>query len=199
MSHLREATGLLRRPRVLVGVGCMLVATVLGAITVHRASARTMVWQLDHAVAAGTVLGVDDVHAAAVAIDGGVRAYVGTGTSPVGLVAGRDLDAGELLSVAAVRPAADEVRHVTVPVEARHHPVDLRKGQRVDVWWSTRADAQEPVRSERVARAVPVADVVVSDVGGGPGVVLQVPEAAAAELIGALRSGDIDLVAVEVA
>ena len=59
--------GILREPRIVTGIGLMVLATVLGGVVMQRASARVAVWQTDHVIAAGTVLGPGDVHVAEVA------------------------------------------------------------------------------------------------------------------------------------
>lgn len=184
-------------PRVLVGVALMMVATALGAFTLHRATHRASVWQVSHPLAAGTVLTGADVHLSEVALDDeGAGAYVSTGRRVVGLSLVRDLAAGELLPGAALLDARPTASLVTVPVEPLHLPQDLRRGQRVDVWLSIRDAEQRVTTSERVLARALVESAPGVDASGRSGVVLAVPRTAVASLVTALRAGEIDLVGV---
>ena len=65
--HTPDMFGLLKEPRILIGVGLMLLGTLIGGTVLQRATARVAVWQVDHSMAAGTVLESGDVHIAEVA------------------------------------------------------------------------------------------------------------------------------------
>ena len=81
--------GILREPRIVTGIGLMVLATVLGGVVMQRASARVAVWQTDHVIAAGTVLGPGDVHVAEVA--GDLDAYALASTTVLGRTIGREI------------------------------------------------------------------------------------------------------------
>lgn len=183
-------------PRLVAGVGLMVLATVLGAMTMQHASRRASVWQLAHGLSAGSVITAADVHVAAVAIDQGAGAYVDAGTVVVGKTLTRDLHSMELLPQSAL---ADDVRaddRVTVPVEPLHLPPDLRRGERVDVWITPVATNGEVGETRRVLAAVRVDAVDGADASGHPAVVLAVPRPKVSVLVSALRIGAIDLVGV---
>lgn len=182
--------GLLREPRILTGIALMLVATVLGAVTLQRASARISVWQLDHTVAVGTALQASDVHLAEVA--GDVDAYATSDSAVIGKVVNRTLATGELLPKAAFGGRRADVDEVMVPATALHMPDALQRGELVDVWLST----TEPDRTIRVLAEVRVVRTIAADVGGGRGVALAVPPDHTAALVAAIRQGEVDLVRV---
>lgn len=179
---------LVKEPRIVAGIALMLIATLLGGIFLQRASARISVWQIDHDVAVGTVLGPGDVHVAEVA--GDVSAYVLASTSVIGNVIGRPLRAGELLPKRVFTDAKSDFDEVMVPATSLHMPDPLAPGELVDVWVSTSDTTTRVLSSARVLRTI------AADVGGGRGVALAVPPRATALLIAAIHRGDLDIVRV---
>lgn len=185
----------LPNPRVLAGIALMLVATGLGALTMQRATARVQMWQVSHDLAAGTTLAAGDVHLAEVAVDDH-GAYVAVAQRPVGRVLIRDLAAGELLPRTAIGGASPAVALVTLPIDPLHLPAELRRGQRVDVWCTTRTEDGRIGTTERVLSRALVDAAPGPDASGRSGVVLAVPRDAVPPLVSALRGGELDLVAV---
>jgi len=181
-------------PKVLMGVAFMVLATVIGALSMQHATRRVAVWQLDAGLAAGTRISLADVHIAEVAIEQGADAYAGAGTTVVGRVLLRDLAARELVPLAALTRTAPVRDRVTVPVEPLHLPPALRRGQRVDVWLTPQSDDGTLGATRRVLADVLVEAVDAAEVSGRPGVVLAVPRTQVAMLVSALRQGAIDLV-----
>lgn len=182
--------GLLREPRVVIGIALLFIATITGGIFMQHATARIAVWQVDHPIAAGTVLERGDVHMAEVA--GDVAAYAKVDQQVVGRTVSRPLDAGELLPAATLSSGAASFDEVMVPAEVLHMPDGLVRGERVDVWLTT----SEPPRTLRVLASVRVVRTIAADVGGGRGVALAVAPAQSGVLVAALRRGELDLVRV---
>ena len=168
----------------------MVTATVIGGLYMQRATARVAVWQVDHAIAAGTVLDAGDVHLSEVA--GDVHAYATTARRVLGRSVSRPLAAGELLPLSALHTSAEDYDDVMVPSTSLHMPDDLVRGELVDVWMST----SDPVVTVRVLESVRVLRTITADVGGGRGVALAVPPKQTAALVAALRRGELDLVRV---
>jgi hypothetical protein len=182
--------GILREPRIVTGIGLMVLATVLGGVVMQRASARVAVWQTDHVIAAGTVLGPGDVHVAEVA--GDLDAYALASTTVLGRTIGRGLQSGELVPTAAFTTVKERFDEVMVPATSLHMPDALMRGELVDVWMTT----DEPLATSKVLAGVRVLRTIAADVGGGRGVSLAVPPAATAVLVAAMHRGDLDLVRV---
>lgn len=181
-------------PKVLAGVALMVLATVVGALSMQHATQRVSVWQLDAGLAAGSRIASADVHIAEVAIDQGVDAYAPAGASIVGRVVLHSLAARELVPLSALSSTRPERDRVTVPVEPLHLPPALRRGQRVDVWLTPRAEDGALGVTHRVLASALVDAVDAAEVSGQPGVVLAVPRSDVALLVSALRQGAIDLV-----
>jgi len=107
--------------------------------------------------------------------------------------------AGELVPRSAIVPQSQaNVREVAVPVDPLRAPPGLAPGDLVDVWSS---QAESAAGQPRLVLAnARIADVATDDVGisGDMGVVLTVPAEAVASVVGASRSGVVDLVAVPI-
>lgn len=186
---------LLHEPRVIGGVALMLLATLAGGLFLEHASQRVPVWRLSTALASGTVLTARDLQLSEVAMDA-PTAYAQPGTPVVGRALMRDLGAGELLPRAALAASDHSGDLVSLPVERLHAAPALRRGQRVDVWWTPHSRADTLVVSRRVLARGLVDGVTESEVGGSGAVVLAVAHDDVGPLVQALRSGDIDLVRV---
>jgi SAF domain len=200
--------------RLLLGVLLVLGSVVVGSRVVASAQQTRPVWAAVRALPAGTVVRADDLVAADVRLDASGRLYWPvSGRSPVGLVVGRAVAAGELVPAAALADPEDEpAGHlVSVPVEVLHYPAGLGRGDLVDVYVSPADGAAAAAGAGGATgprgdpqRVLARATVVEGDGDGarlgGSGtsaaVVLSVPDGAVPTLIGALRSGVVDLVLV---
>lgn len=170
--------------RLIMGVGLVIVAVVLGATVVSGADHRTPVWVLSRDVAAGTVLKADDLGVARVQLGSAGARYVPSSEAVVGRALTYAMHAGELLPRAElVTPPAGVT--VTIPVRAENAP-KLDRGVRITVWVSGKF-----CRGVVVLSGVPVQDVRQS--GGSSfgtsnamGVVVSVPSEDAQRIISAL-------------
>jgi hypothetical protein len=185
--------------RLIVGALLVLGSVLLGARTLAAADTSVRVWAVTTDLAAGTTLIPADLQVARVRLFSDADRYVGTASSPVGHTLTRDVSAGELLPRAALvtEPAG---RLVSVPVAVLHTPEGLRRGQRVDVFATTKPPGGAgPARTDRVLAAVPIQAVHAPRgglAGGGTeySVLVRVPPQDAQRLVAALRTADIDLV-----
>lgn len=119
--------------RLVLGVLLVLVAVVVGARVLAGADKSTTVWGLAHDVSAGTAIQDQDLHEVKIRFFSDADQYLLTSSSPVGLVATRDLRAGELLPRPALQKVPTSVL-VPVPVAPAQLPPGLTHGNRVNVW-----------------------------------------------------------------
>jgi hypothetical protein len=126
--------------RLVAGIVLVLGAVLIGAKVVSSARHTYPVVASRHRLAAGTVLTADDVTLARVQLPGhGSGVYLSRLPDAVGKRLGRDVSAGELVPADALAAAAASTT-VTVPLAVGAAP-DLRKGQRIEVWVSTKTCA----------------------------------------------------------
>jgi hypothetical protein len=205
--------------RLMLGVLLVLVSVVAGARVVAAADRTRPVWALTHDLAPGSVLRAEDLVRRQVQLASAADRYLPAApgdASPVGYVLTRSVSPDELLPRDALRDPATlaDRREVSVPVDAGHRPADLVPGQLVDVFVTVKASGGAsggmpggvsggPSDGAAGATRVVLRTATVLSVGdrgrdGGDAVVVAVPAAEGAALVGAVRSGSVDLVRVPV-
>lgn len=190
-------------PRLLLGLLLVLTSVVVGSRVVAGADKTSPVYLARRPLAAGQLLGADDVTVGRARLSASGRRYLRADRPPpAGYVLTRPVGAGELLPIGALSAgAAAATRMVTVPVAPGHLPPGLSAGDAVDVYVTVKpAGQQGPVRPTRVLSGA----AVQSRDGGSRGfaasavvsVVLAVPDALVADVVQAVQTGAIDLVRV---
>jgi len=119
--------------RLVLGVLLVLGSVLVGARVVTAADATVPVWSASVDLAAGTVLGSDDLVAVDVRLDDVAAAYLATSTRPEGRALARAVRAGELLPRSVLEEPAGLVQ-LALPVQAGYVPPALARGQLVDVY-----------------------------------------------------------------
>ncbi|MGY1781259.1 SAF domain-containing protein [Geodermatophilus sp. SYSU D01036] len=122
--------------RLVLGVLLVLGAVLLGARVLTAADATVPVWSVTADLAAGTVLGAEDLAAVDVRLGDAAGAYLSTGTDPAGRTLARAVRAGELLPRTVLEEPEDLVQ-VALPVQAGYVPPGLARGSVVDVYGVT--------------------------------------------------------------
>ncbi len=196
--------------RLLLGVLLVLASVVVGSRVVASAQQARPVWAAARELPLGSVVRADDLVVAQVRLaDSATRYLPVVGRPPTGLVVARAVGAGELVPAAALTQSPDQPSGhlVSVPVEVLHYPPGLDRGDVVDVFVSAAegtasSGASGPSGPQRVlvhARVAEVDDPGERLGGGGAAaaVVLSVPDGDVPAVIGAIRSGAVDLVLVE--
>ncbi|MGY1735143.1 SAF domain-containing protein [Geodermatophilus sp. SYSU D00684] len=122
--------------RLVLGVLLVLGSVLLGARVLTAADATVPVWSVTADLAAGTVLGPEDLAAVDVRLGDAAGAYLSTGTDPAGRTLARAVRAGELLPRTVLEEPEDLVQ-VALPVQAGYVPPGLARGTVVDVYGVT--------------------------------------------------------------
>ncbi len=174
--------------RLVLGVALVLASVVIGAVVMSAADHRQRVWVAGRDLAVGTTVQDGDLTVAAVALAGSGTHYMQAGEPVAGKVITRPLRAGELLARADLGPPSGGAS-VTVPIVSGNAP-RLQRGERITLWLTTRN-----CRGVVVISGVAVQDLRTSgggalSSGAGLGIVLRLPDAQAASLIGVLDLPD---------
>jgi hypothetical protein len=172
--------------RLVLGVTLVLAAVLIGAAVFARANHRYPMVVATRDLAAGSILGPDDLAVAQVQLpDRGAGVYLNQTTAALGKQLQRPVTVGELLPAAAIRRVPARTT-VTVPLASGTAP-QLRSGQRIEVWVSTPTCA-----SVVLLPGVTVQDVQADSGGsfstgaGGQDVVVSVEPSLADRVIAAL-------------
>lgn len=178
----------------------MLVSVLVGARVVAAADQSVSVWAAARDLSAGTTLRAGDVQLVPVRLFDSGTAYLQSGTDPAGLILDRPVRAGELLPASALQDQSDRVS-VALPVPSSAVPLDLRRGQLVDVYATGEATGEQagggPVLTRLVLAAAPVQAVdggsqgALSASTGMRQVVVSVPSDEAGELLAAIAGREL--------
>lgn len=172
--------------RLVLGVLLVLASVLVGARVVANARHTYPVVTATHPLAAGTVLSSDDVRLAQVQLPGRGRGiYLSDVHAAVGKRLGRAVGAGELLPAAALA-VPEPATTLTVPLPPGAAP-ELRKGQRVELWISTKTCTSQVLLRDVTVQAVRRDDggAFGSD-GTGQDIVIRVDPALADRVVQAL-------------
>ena len=190
----------------MLGILLVLFAVVAGARVFASADHYSQVYVAKHALVPGERRHVGDLAVGRVRLDGQGSLYVAAGSAPVGYVVTRYVGAHEFLPVAALAaapPRDADSRFVTVPVAAgpSARPTSSH-GSLVDVYLTPKA-ARGRAAFRRRRWCWPTSRCSRGKAGRGPSavrarsaVVLAVPADRVADMVHAVESGTIDLVAV---
>jgi hypothetical protein len=182
----------------------LVVGSVAAMVAVVTAADDTVeIWTARSNLAPGLTVSAGDVELAAVQLPS-TDAYLEASADPVGAVVLQPVAAGELLPASAVAAAdaAPARRLVTVPVDRHHVPIDLVRGEQVDVYLVERDATGSTVGDPVLVLAAATVDAVddgASRFGGSTlqtGVVLAVDPAAVTDLVSAAARGSVVLVRV---
>lgn len=189
-------------PRIALGVLLVVGSVVAGAHVFANADRYSEVLVARQPLEPGERLIDADLTTGRVRFDGDAARYVAASSTPSGYLVTRYVGAGELVPAAALSSAstsAPATRLVAVPVAVGHVPLDLARGDTVDVYVSTKRPAGGAAAPTLVLGTAPVAAVSGGDALGGTddeSVVLVVPAPRVGALIAATESGAVDLALV---
>ncbi|HVV77860.1 MAG TPA: hypothetical protein VHC43_17725 [Mycobacteriales bacterium] len=189
--------------RFLIGVAVVVIPIVIGAHILAAADRYASVYVARRALVPGQHLVADDLVVGRVRFEGQGDRYVAAGRPPVGYVVTRYVAEGELLPIAALTGSPSALvaeRLVTVPVGAGHAPLDLLRGDVVDLY-ATKKDpgGNKAAQPRLVIGAAPVDSVSTSgalSTSGSISVVIEVPAVSVGSVVRAIEGGTLDLVRV---
>lgn len=170
--------------RLAAGVVLVLASVLLGATLINRANRAQGMWSAARDLAPGTVLRADDLSRIQVRLPNGTGRYFPAATTIVGQAVTRQVSAGELVPRSALT-AADAATTVTVPLTSANAP-RVQRGQRIQLWVSTKTCAAVPVLADVTVQDVQAAGTAAFASGTTQGVVIRVPSVLAARVVTAL-------------
>lgn len=171
--------------RLILGVVLVLGSVLAGAAVFASAGHTYRMLSMSRDLAAGTILRDSDVTAVKVRLpDHGDGVYLAGGTSVAGKALNRAVTRGELLPAAALgTPPASTT--VTVPFQDGTAP-DLRAGQRIEMWLSTKSCPSVVLISDVTVQAVDTSGGSAFSSGSGQNVVIGLAPALAQRVVTAL-------------
>jgi hypothetical protein len=179
--------------RLVLGVMLVLGAVLIGAKVVSSARQTYPVVAATRDLSAGTMLSSADLRLAQVQLPArGHGVYLTRMQDALGKPLQRAVSAGELVAADAVGPVP-RLTTVTVPLASGAAPA-LRKGQRIELWVSTKSCSSQVLLPDVAVQAVRADDGGSFDSGtGGQDVVISVAPERADRVVQALALPDVQL------
>jgi len=188
--------------RLIGGVLLVLVSVLVGARVVSAADQSVSVWAAARDLSSGTTLRAEDIQAVPVRLFEAGAAYLQSSADLSGQILDRPVRAGELLPASSLREPSDRVS-VALPVPSTAVPLDLRRGQLVDVYATGESAGGGPGQTLLVLAAAPVQAVdggnqgALSASSGMRQVVVSVPSDEAGQLLAAIAGRELALAILE--
>ena len=182
--------------RLIGGVLLVLVSVLVGARIVSAADQSVSVWAAAQDLSAGTTLRPEDVRAVPVRLFDSGAAYLRSSAVLTGQILDRPVRAGELLPASALREQSDRVS-VALPVPTTAVPLDLHRGQLIDVYATGEGIGGDTTTTRLVLAAAPVQAIdggsqgALSASSGMRQVVVSVPSGEAGDLLAAIAGREL--------
>lgn len=182
--------------RLIAGVLLVLISVLVGARIVSAADQSVSVWAAATDLSAGTTLRAEDVQVLPVRLFDASTAYLRSTADLTGRILDRPVRAGELLPASALQEQSDRVS-VALPVSATAVPLDLHRGQLVDVYATGESGGGGPAETRLVLAAAPVQAVdgagqgALSASSGTRQVVVSIASDEAGELLAAIAGREL--------
>jgi hypothetical protein len=149
--------------RLVLGVLLVAVTALAGAKLLSAADDTTSVWAAKRVIPAGARISADDLTSARVRFtsDDSARQYVASVADLSGMIAVRQIGAGEFVPKEATATEVDSERtELPLSVQAGRLPADLAIGDQVDIWVVPKAnDAGEQTAARRLWDKVRVVQI----------------------------------------
>lgn len=177
--------------RLVLGVALVLGSVLVGARVVSAARHMSTVLAARRDLAAGTVLSAADVANEAVRLSGTSKIYADTDADVVGKRLSVPVSAGELVPLSALETEPGETT-VVVPFDAASAP-DLHKGDRIEVWLSTKQCVSVVLLADVAVQGVHADSGGFGTGTGGQNAVISVAPPLAERVVQALALDDVQL------
>ena len=174
-------------PRLVAGIGLILISVVVGAVVVSSADRTERVWSSTRPLAAGVVLTNADLRPVSVRMPD-LAGYFKTASDPSGQTLTSAVGAGELLPRSAVGPTSSRTT-ITIPLSDDHAP-KIAAGDRITLWLSTKLCPAATVLSDSAVQEVRTTGAAGFGVGGGEALVVRLTAPDAARVVRALSFSD---------
>ena len=154
--------------RVVGGIVLVIAAVLIGAQVIGASSQTSAVWVAQRNLAAGTVLGQDDLTSVDVNLGDNSSLYLAPGsTSPIGMTVVNPMAKGELLAASAVA-ASGEGRVVAIGVAPGNMPPGVSHGSTIDLYLTKGqgAGSEAQATTELIGKDMTVQSVTAPATGG---------------------------------
>ena len=152
---------ILKNSRLAMGLSLLIIAILAGGLIAKEANRTVMVWATQSDLAPGDLIKPTDLKSVSVLLPESAKNYLSTNAQIVGGLILKGISSGDLIPAAAIATAGDALEHRFVPLtlEPTDLPMDLQRGEVVDIYAIPNRDSKVISQPQLVAADISISQV----------------------------------------
>jgi len=152
---------ILKNSRLAMGLSLFIIAILAGGLIAKEANRTVMVWATQSDLAPGDLIKPADLKSVSVLLPESAKNYLSTNAQIVGGLILKGISSGDLIPAAAIATAGDalENRFVPLTLEPTDLPMDLQRGEIVDIYAIPNRDSKVISQPQLVAADISISQV----------------------------------------
>jgi hypothetical protein len=152
---------ILKNSRLAMGLSLFIIAILAGGLIAKEANRTVMVWATQSDLAPGDLIKPTDLKSVSVLLPESAKNYLSTNAQIVGGLILKGISSGDLIPAAAIAIAGDalENRFVPLTLEPTDLPMDLQRGEVVDIYAIPNRDSKVISQPQLVAADISISQV----------------------------------------
>ena len=139
-----SAIEILKNSRLAMGLSLFIIALLAGSLIAKEANRSVSVWASQGDLAPGELIEPTDLKPVSVLLPQSAKNYLSTSTEIVGTLVISKINSGDLIPAASIAVATDAMTHRYVPLtlELTDLPMDLKRGEVIDIYAIAKRDSK---------------------------------------------------------
>lgn len=152
---------ILKNSRLAMGLSLFIIAILSGGLIAKEANRTVMVWATQSDLAPGDLIKQTDLKSVSVLLPESAKNYLSINAQIVGGLILKGISSGDLIPAAAIATAGDalEQRFVPLTLEPTDLPMDLQRGEVVDIYAIPNRDSKVISQPQLVAADISISQV----------------------------------------
>lgn len=152
---------ILKNSRLAMGLSLFIIAILAGGLIAKEANRTVMVWATQSDLAPGDLIKPTDLKSVSVLLPESAKNYLSINAQIVGGLILKGISSGDLIPAAAIATAGDalEQRFVPLTLEPTDLPMDLQRGEVVDIYAIPNRDSKVISQPQLVAADISISQV----------------------------------------
>ena len=152
---------ILKNSRLAMGLSLFIIAILAGGLIAKEANRTVMVWATQSDLAPGDLIKPTDLKSVSVLLPESAKNYLSINAQIVGGLILKGISSGDLIPAAAIANAGDALEHRFVPLtlEPTDLPMDLQRGEVVDIYAIPNRDSKVISQPQLVAADISISQV----------------------------------------
>lgn len=152
---------ILKNSRLAMGLSLFIIAILAGGLIAKEANRTVMVWATQSDLAPGDLIKPTDLKSVSVLLPESAKNYLSINAQIIGGLILKGISSGDLIPAAAIATAGDalEQRFVPLTLEPTDLPMDLQRGEVVDIYAIPNRDSKVISQPQLVAADISISQV----------------------------------------